>query len=66
MTATRTGLALHAVCLLGVLAIGTGFGIGFALPISQGITAKVQSARSMIDGAGFHFLSVSPSFDWRR
>lgn len=55
MTTTRTGLALHALLLLGILGIGGGLGIGFAVPAAQAVQSKMQTVRAMLDGSALQF-----------
>ncbi len=66
MIATRSGLVLHAVTLLAVLAIGITVGIGFAVPVSQGIAARIQGFRGMMDQAAQQLVQPAPRSDWRR
>ncbi len=55
MIATRSGFILHALALLGVLAIGAGVGVGFAVPASQALQSRLQGARALLDGTALQF-----------
>lgn len=55
MIASRAGLALHALALLGILGIGTGLGVAFAIPAGQALQARLQVARAMLDGSALQF-----------
>ncbi|WP_203074146.1 hypothetical protein [Falsiroseomonas ponticola] len=65
MIASRSGLVLHAVTLLAVLAIGTTLGIGFAVPLSQGLSARIERVRGLMDQAALP-LTQPPGHGWHR
>ncbi|SFK87188.1 hypothetical protein [Falsiroseomonas stagni] len=66
MTTTRTGLALHALLLLGILGIGGGLGIGFAVPAAQAVQSKIPAVRAMLDGSVLQFQLAAALAERRR
>lgn len=66
MTTPRTSLAVHALLLLGILGIGGGVAIGFAVPAAQAVQSKMQAARAMLDGSALQFQLAAALAERRR